>query len=170
MSPLRAAMTGATTASFSSATGIPNLALSVRAPANTINRRCNGAGGKTRQVARSPHDHCPSFAVRPNFRFAQKADLSGSRPVHVGDRCTFSISREYKSGVRARANRCSERLVFQSPLQVQDVSLHPNDVNFFASREYKKRSPCRGKQGLLFKSRFLRGALRGAALGTLLAM
>ena len=41
---------------------------------------------------------------------------------------------------------------------------------FCFTREYKKRSPCRGKQGLLFKSRFLRGALRGAALGTPIAM
>src|SRR5262249_19412366 len=45
MSPLRAATTGATTASasFTSAIGTPNLP--VRAPANTI---CNSAGGKTR--------------------------------------------------------------------------------------------------------------------------
>src|SRR5215831_13625074 len=59
MSPLRAPTAGATTASasFFSAIGIPNLAVCVRARANTINRcnnrcsnqcnnRCNSAGGK----------------------------------------------------------------------------------------------------------------------------
>jgi hypothetical protein len=53
MSPLRAATTGATTASasFSSAIGTPNLPIRVRAPANTINR-CNSAGGKTRHAGR----------------------------------------------------------------------------------------------------------------------
>ena len=63
MCPLRAATTGATRASapFSSALGMPNLAICVRAPANTINRcnrtinRCNRAGGKTRHAARKPH-------------------------------------------------------------------------------------------------------------------
>ena len=46
---------GATTASasFSSEIGTPNLAIHVRAPANTINR-CNSAGGKTRHAAHRP--------------------------------------------------------------------------------------------------------------------
>src|SRR6266403_4759077 len=65
MSPLRAATTGATTASasFSSPIGTPNLAIHVRAPANTINR-CNSAGGKTRHAARRPSNLDGSF--RPN--------------------------------------------------------------------------------------------------------
>jgi len=52
MSGLRAATTGATTASasFSSAIGTPNLPIRVRARANTM--RCNNAGGKTRHAAR----------------------------------------------------------------------------------------------------------------------
>ena len=53
---MRAATTGATTASafFSSAIGALNLPIGVRAPANTINR-CNSAGGKTRHAAHRPH-------------------------------------------------------------------------------------------------------------------
>src|SRR5260221_6107347 len=63
MSPLRAATTGATTASasFSSAIGTPNLAIRVRAPANTINR-CNSAGGRTRLAARRPHGRSGSHS------------------------------------------------------------------------------------------------------------
>src|ERR1700720_1921619 len=55
MCPLRAPTTGATTASasFSSPIGTPNLAIYVRAPANTING-CNNAGGKPRHAARRP--------------------------------------------------------------------------------------------------------------------
>src|SRR6266478_1548979 len=81
MSPLRAATTGATTASasFSSAIGTPNLAIHVRAPANTINR-CNSAGGKTRHAARRPHG--PSASNSENsvrayvFRFASNSDIA----------------------------------------------------------------------------------------------
>ena len=54
LSPLRAATSGATTASpasFSRAIGTRNLPIRVRAPANTINNRCNSAGGKTRHAA-----------------------------------------------------------------------------------------------------------------------
>jgi len=80
MSPLRAATTGATTASasFFSAIGTPNLPMRVRAPANTINR-CNSAGGKTWHVARKPHGRSASFATRCNQR--QVANCSCSRIV-----------------------------------------------------------------------------------------
>src|SRR5437868_4889156 len=78
MSPMRAATTGATTASasFSSAIGTPNLAIRVRAPANTINR-CNSAGGKTPHAARRPH---LAFRSRRNWADAHRGALAEGGP------------------------------------------------------------------------------------------
>src|SRR6266478_3972852 len=81
MSPLRAATTGATTASasFSSAIGTPNLPIRIRAPANTINR-CNSAGGKTHLAARRPHgrseSHSEELALAQRVRLPLTADVS----------------------------------------------------------------------------------------------
>ncbi len=62
-----------------------------------------------------------SAAVRPNARFAQKAD-SGADQGMWGP----LSGPEYKSGVQARANRCSEMLVFESLLRLQAVSSRPH--------------------------------------------
>src|SRR3974390_142987 len=112
MSPLQAAMTGATTGSFSSATGIPNLALSVRAPANTINNQCNGAGGKTR-----------------------------------------------RSGVRARANRCSERLVFQVRGNRSSTFIRATSILLHA--RIQKAKPLPGEAGASIQEPLFEGGIEG---------
>src|ERR1700686_3739836 len=96
MCPLRAPTTGATTASasFSSPIGTPNLAIYVRAPANTING-CNNAGGKPRHAARRPVAQGQTRLVPPvlptcvyeNLNtgvVVMKSAQDGKRPDHTG--------------------------------------------------------------------------------------
>src|SRR5262249_35435363 len=90
MSPLRAATIGATMASvsFSSAIGIPNLPIHVRAPANTINR-CNSAGGKTRldsnlaETVDGPQEQFPSIGCSIQWTHCQMSHLH-SLPLAPG--------------------------------------------------------------------------------------